>query len=95
MCNAVNGSIERVSGAIVSEMAEISGSVTNPLRIDNVQILDSDATPTNGFGEMESIMTEDGPAKYYDMNGFEVAKPVAGSIYIVKYTSGKMAKVVK
>lgn len=70
------------------------GSALYPMHIDNVRILDSDETPNLGFGAVGGIIMDDGDVKYYDLNGFEVARPQKGSVYIVRSSSGKVSKVI-
>lgn len=70
------------------------GATLHPLRIDNVRIMDSDKTPTlSGVGEI-AVDNASGPVRYYDLNGFAVANPQRGAIYIVRGADGKVRKVV-
>ena len=70
------------------------GSVLHPLRIDNLRIMDSDEAPTQGFGAVGEIGVDNAPVKYYDLNGFEIANPQKGGIYIVRASDGKTRKVI-
>ena len=60
----------------------------HPLYIDNVRIMDSELSGVDG------IQT-DAPAAgtYYDLNGFKVANPRKGSLYILRRADGSAAKV--
>lgn len=70
------------------------GSALHPLRIDNLRIMDSDKTPTQGFGSVGQIYVDNALVKYYDLNGLEVSNPQKGGIYILRSSDGKTRKVI-
>lgn len=70
------------------------GTPANPLRIDNIRILDSNETPNLGFTGLESVQQDMLPNRYYDLTGMPVSAPCKGCIYIVRRPDGSASKII-
>lgn len=61
----------------------------HPLYVDNLRIKDDKFEGVEGIG-IDGVACEE----YYDLNGFRVANPQKGAIYVVRDSEGKTRKIV-
>lgn len=61
----------------------------HPLYVDNLRIMDDKFEGVEGIG-IDGVACEE----YYDLNGFRVANPQKGAIYVVRDSEGKTRKIV-